>query len=91
MLHSLEAVINAEGPSASQALESLNISIPVVTGPELLQAWRTAIETAGSVELFDDCLSLLSFYLDSLANLKAELNRENVLAFQDPTFEEIRA
>ena len=62
-----------------------------MTDPEFLEVRGTTLETARSVELFDDCLSLLSFYLNSLANLKAELNRENVLALQDPAFEEIGA
>ena len=91
MLHSLESDIHGECLSTSQALKPLNISVLVMTDTEFLEARRTTIETARSVGLFDDCLSLLPFYLDSLANLKAELNRENVLAFQDPTFEEIRA
>jgi len=58
---------------------------------ELFQAWRTAIETARRVVLFDNCLPLVSFYFDSLTNLKAKLNSENVLALEDPTFEEIGA
>jgi hypothetical protein len=62
-----------------------------MTDPEFLQTWRTAIETARRVVLFYDCLSLVSFYPNSLTNLKAKLNSENMLALENPTLEKIGA
>jgi hypothetical protein len=51
---------------------------------------RTAIETSGRVELLDNYFPLYLFNLYGLAESLRELNRENMLTFQNTALNKVR-